>query len=107
MGNCLQPLMASTIFDVPALDVALAVSTGLRTPKLPIRAGSVNRQCMLLIGYGACKNCWPELHCILNWDITHHQSWGVCVVSMTIQTVKTLPRQKRLLEVVIQPLRTV
>ena len=73
--------MASTIFDVPALDVpkaTLAVSTGLRTPKLPIHAGSVNRQCMLLIGYGACKNCWPErlIHCILNWDITPSSKLG-------------------------------
>ena len=36
--NCLQPLMASTIFDVPALDVSKAtstISTGLRTPKAP------------------------------------------------------------------------
>ena len=48
MENCLEPLMASTILDVPALDVVkliLAVSTGLRTPMPPIRAGSENRCC--------------------------------------------------------------
>ena len=41
--KCLEPLMASTMLDVPALDVViftLAVSTGSQIPMPTIRAGS-------------------------------------------------------------------
>ena len=46
MENCSQPLMASTMFDVPALDESNFGSFNwVADTKPPIRAGSVNRQC--------------------------------------------------------------
>ena len=110
--NCLQPLMTSTIFDVPALDVAkvnLKVSTGLRTPIHPPPPSHTCRKCkqvMLLVGYCLQKllaRTPDSLH--LELGHSRHQSSGVCVVTMIIQTtVKTLLRQKK---VVIKPIWTV
>ena len=68
--KCLQPLMASTMLDVPALDIVkltLAVGCGFPCHRF-VRKG---KQKLFLTCNGACKNCWPELsiHCVLNDNI--------------------------------------
>ena len=72
--KCLEPLMASTMLDAPALDIVkltLAVSTGLWTPMHAPHSYGKGKQKLFLKCNGACKICWPELstHCFLNDNI--------------------------------------